>query len=188
MSEISKQARLIDGNKLMNWIGEEKEKWNMARTFGKEVIFHIESGEFDSSPSDQGEAARLREPVQWFAEQMEHTLRRNDHKGGWQDMSFDDLLERLHEEVEELSNLPLEHDVTVHRIIRECTDVANFAMMIADCSKRAAGITIPGINSDNKSEYQRGWDAAMAQSEAEPIADKMVRDFERKREVSHDPT
>jgi hypothetical protein len=45
---------------------------------------------------------------------------------------------------------------------------------------------IDGIESgrfdSDKSEYQRGWDAAMAQSDIEPIAQKMVRDFERKKE------
>jgi len=201
--------RLIDGDKLLRWIDSEREKWNMARTFGKEVIFNIEFGRFDI-PSNQGEATRLlaeaksiysawnwdmleaemesgydqgafrdlvtmyvkmvdhierleialhthksydktvselhdentrlrdalekivtlidreafrtvqnvaiealsshtedtgiqlRPEVRWFAEQMEKTLRDNDHKGGWNEMSHWELVGRLEEEVAEL--------------------------------------------------------------------------------------
>lgn len=73
----------------------------------------------------------LRPEVQWFAEQMELTLRRNDHKGGWKDCDIDWLMERLEEEAKELF-YSLQTPNSKESIISEATDVANFAMMIAD--------------------------------------------------------
>ncbi|WAH38598.1 hypothetical protein [Alicyclobacillus dauci] len=96
-----------------------------------------------------------REPVAWFAEHMEETLRRNDHKGGWDDCSTRWLLSRLHEELDELAEsmsgrcgcreadcphvLLTPWDMAnKDRVIQEATDVANFAMMIADKARHAA--------------------------------------------------
>ncbi len=70
----------------------------------------------------------LRPCVDWFAQQMERVLRQNDHKGGWDEMFFNDLIDRLHEEVSELENCGCKP----RRVIKEAADVANFAMMIAD--------------------------------------------------------
>lgn len=72
-----------------------------------------------------------RESLQWFIEQMEHTLKDNDYKGGWERCSQDWLLARLIGEVGELALHRAEGE-NERRIIKECTDVANFAMMIAD--------------------------------------------------------
>lgn len=76
----------------------------------------------------------MRPLVRYFAELMECTMRRNDHKGGWQDDPVEELLARLDEEVAELK-----HEVARHAInpcsklvLREAVDVANFAMIIAD--------------------------------------------------------
>jgi hypothetical protein len=63
MSEI-KQARLIDGDKLSGWINRKYERStdiNKADAF-RDVYLSIEAGSFDI-PSDQGEAARLREAL-----------------------------------------------------------------------------------------------------------------------------
>jgi hypothetical protein len=73
----------------------------------------------------------LRPSVQWFAEQMEITLRVHDHKGGWADCDNEYLMGRLREESQELRAC-LEVGDSSGRIIRESADVANFAMMIAD--------------------------------------------------------
>jgi len=73
-----------------------------------------------------------RAEVRWFAEQMELTLRANEHKGGWQNCNHDYLMSRLHEEVEEIHELEGVEDIDPQAIVRECADVANFAMMIAD--------------------------------------------------------
>jgi len=81
----------------------------------------------------------LRPAVQWFAEQMEAALRRNDHKTGWAGCDQDYLLDGLDQEVKELDRACERFDpktakriATNDEIIGEAADVANFAMMIAD--------------------------------------------------------
>lgn len=82
---------------------------------------------------------KVREPVQWFAEQMERKLRENEHKGGWDDCNLYWLIQRIREETNELV-----HAVDLHRdlgaskenIIREAADVANLAMMVADIARK----------------------------------------------------
>lgn len=82
-----------------------------------------------------------RESVQWFAEQMEIKLRENDHKGGWDNCGIFWLLNQLVKEVKELSDAMnsghnSESGLDLKNIIREASDVANFAMMIADKAKQ----------------------------------------------------
>lgn len=74
-----------------------------------------------------------RDEVRWFARKMEETLKENDYKGGWQQCSYEFLIQRL---IEELRELELTDNNNHDEVIRECTDVANFAMMIADKSRR----------------------------------------------------
>lgn len=70
-----------------------------------------------------------RKEVEIFSLCMEEKLRRNDHKGGWENCTNEDLFERLRDEVTELeSALANEPDVN---IMYEAADIANFAMMIA---------------------------------------------------------
>ena len=72
----------------------------------------------------------MREQMQWFAEQMESKLKENDHKGGWDNCGIVWLRNRLVEEVEELSSaMEAGHN-------SEASDVANFAMMIADKARK----------------------------------------------------
>lgn len=100
----------------------------------------------------------LRPTLQWFAEWMEKVLKANDHKGGWLDMEFSDLIKRLREETRELDYTTHSHHVPWigngdtgdrapytriepidwHTVVLEATDVANFAMMIADIANRRA--------------------------------------------------
>jgi hypothetical protein len=86
----------------------------------------------------------MRESVKWFAEQMENTLKKNDNKHGWDMCSFAYLFDSLSKERDELllSLNKKTQPVEAHRkrIIRECTDVANFAMMIADNIRNKKGI------------------------------------------------
>ncbi|MBK5474390.1 hypothetical protein JFU54_28820 [Bacillus sp. TH19] len=77
----------------------------------------------------------MRNEVIWFAECMESKLQENDHKGGWKQCGKYWLFERMQEEITELlqelsrfGNDAKNEDM----IIRECADIANFAMMIAD--------------------------------------------------------
>lgn len=84
----------------------------------------------------------IREPVAWFAEQMERKLAMHDEDrgaDGWSvyccEMEY--LMARLEEESKELIESlyaygsPLSID-QAEGVIEECADVANFAMMIAD--------------------------------------------------------
>ena len=64
---------------------------------------------------------------------MELKLRKNDHKGGWSDMTPSQLLDLLETEVQELRGAINEGDPL--DIAQECADVCNFAMMIADVSE-----------------------------------------------------
>ena len=80
---------------------------------------------------------QLRPEVAWFAEQMEMALRRNDHKGGWQDDSVKSLTCRVQDETFELFEAVNAGDVQA--IVREAADVANFAMMVADNAQSRSG-------------------------------------------------
>ena len=80
-------------------------------------------------------AQQVREPVRWFAEQMEEKLRANDHKPHWSIAHPDYLIHRLFQEVNELWRA-MEGELTADEVIKEAADVANFAMMIADNARR----------------------------------------------------
>lgn len=71
-----------------------------------------------------------RRVVRWFAAEMEKQLVENDHKGGWGASKLAYLSKRLTDERNELSRaIRLKNPES---IIKECADVANFALMIAD--------------------------------------------------------
>jgi len=72
----------------------------------------------------------LRPSVKWFAERMEQTLRKNDHKVGWGKCDLQYLSMRLTQERKELSEAIASKDA--ERIINECSDVSNFSLMLAD--------------------------------------------------------
>lgn len=110
--------------------------------------------EATSSKAVPTECIRLREPVQWFAEQMEKMLQANDHKAGWQDCNFDYLEDKLDEEVREVKVELLKNSngrSNEPDIIKEAADAANILMMIADNARKWArelGIAIPDSKSD----------------------------------------
>ena len=97
-----------------------------------------------------GVAEQIRPEVLAFAALMELKLRENDDKPGWKglrdkadrymDESSSALLERIEDEAQELKAL-LTHSgdysfdsrrIASLKVMDECADVANFAMMIAD--------------------------------------------------------
>ena len=78
-----------------------------------------------------------RPEVQWFAEQMEAALKRNDHKGGWLLCDRLWLQRRLLSKFRELCA-----EIRPEMVMREAADVANFAMMIADCSTPSTCFTV----------------------------------------------
>lgn len=81
---------------------------------------------------------KLREEVQWFAEKMETVLRKHDKTKGdsWKDTDFEDLHNGLIYEADELySEAMIRSDNPKppnENVVKECVDVANFAMFIAD--------------------------------------------------------
>ncbi len=79
----------------------------------------------------------INQTTEWFAVEMRSTLFDHLHKGGWKDCTDAYLVERLEEELEELKKM-IRNDAPKELILRECTDVANFAMMIADPGRRAS--------------------------------------------------
>ena len=81
-----------------------------------------------------------KQSVEWFAREMTIKLDANINKRHWFRSSYGYLFDGLMEEVKELEEdlqddkVPYKHK----KIIAECADVANRAMMIADKAKKGA--------------------------------------------------
>jgi hypothetical protein len=72
--------------------------------------------------------------VEWFAQRMIDKLGQNGHKRGWEDMDLIYAIDRLWEEAQELEREVVVFDgdhESAEDVIRECADVANFALFIA---------------------------------------------------------
>ena len=69
--------------------------------------------------------------VEWFAKQMKDELNEHLDRPGWKKEPMNYLWNRLVEECLELDT-ELKNRPSKKIIIKECADVANFAMMIAD--------------------------------------------------------
>lgn len=75
----------------------------------------------------------MRPALQAFADAMEAKLRKNDAaKGvyGWQDMAPSEIRDRIHDELAELDAAV--DCLALERMLDECVDIANFAMMLHD--------------------------------------------------------
>ena len=83
----------------------------------------------------------LRPEVLAFAHAMEAQLRANDHKPGWKSDTLDSLHRRLVEESKEVLD-SINEEAPPNTIAKECADVANFAMMLAD---RCGGLKHGGV-------------------------------------------
>ena len=79
---------------------------------------------------------KVRHEIEVFAQFMEHKLKLNDHKGGWEEKELNDRLKLLKEEVIELEEALV--DESHLDIVFEAADIANFAMMIAWNALRGA--------------------------------------------------
>ena len=71
----------------------------------------------------------LRSEVQRFAKEMEKQLQANEHKGGWEDCDSGFLMSELEKNFNALWRLQPSDKAG---ILRRATNIANFAMMIAD--------------------------------------------------------
>lgn len=82
----------------------------------------------------------IRSEVKWFAEHMESKLQENEHKTGWADCTVDFLSSQIRKNLNELDSmfqeLPSNYSVFSANVIRQCSDMANYAMMIADISDK----------------------------------------------------
>lgn len=82
----------------------------------------------------------IRSEVKWFAEHMESKLKENEHKTGWTDCTVDFLSSQIRKNLNELDSmfqeLPSNYSVFSTNVIRQCSDIANYAMMIADISNK----------------------------------------------------
>jgi NTP pyrophosphatase (non-canonical NTP hydrolase) len=82
----------------------------------------------------------MKESVEWFGKKMFDKLKRNTTKEHWLKTSYEYLFIRMEEEMQELKELlsddkiPYKHK----KMILECADIGNFAMMIADKAKKGA--------------------------------------------------
>ena len=68
---------------------------------------------------------------------MEPVLQKNDHKGGWEDMTPRQIMTRILQEVEELRKAIYRQDPEPDEMISEATDIANFCMMLVDNIQRS---------------------------------------------------
>lgn len=72
---------------------------------------------------------QLRPELELFTQFMENKLKLNDHKGGWEKCTIEDLFNKLRREVDELQ-AAIEGEPNLN-VAFEAADIANFAMMIA---------------------------------------------------------
>ena len=90
--------------------------------------------------------------IQTFAQCMEHKLQKNDHKGGWEDVSNTELFRLLRLEVDELEEA-MANEPTLNSVF-EAADIANFAMMIGWNALRQL-VTPEGGNYEQNHEIAR---------------------------------
>lgn len=76
------------------------------------------------------EIERRRKTIEWFDNVKMAKLLENSYKGTWRNDSIANLIEKMLGEIEELKEA-LENG-SHNEIIRECADISNYAMFIAD--------------------------------------------------------
>lgn len=64
-----------------------------------------------------------------FFDAMAYKLFKNAHKGKWEGMDINNLIQKLRDEVDELDTAVINDDM--FDIVFEAADVANFAMMVS---------------------------------------------------------
>jgi hypothetical protein len=79
-----------------------------------------------------GKVREIRPAVLRFAQLMEQRLKENDHKSGWEDCTRSYLFHKMLAKTDKLEDCFLREDDP----IKDAVDVANYAMMIADNSRR----------------------------------------------------
>lgn len=67
----------------------------------------------------------------WFSSEMRKKLKDNLHKQHWSVLPIPACMNRLRDEVKELEEA-INSDLPKAEVVKECADIANFAMFIAD--------------------------------------------------------
>jgi len=80
-------------------------------------------------------AVDYEEDLEWFVLEMKLKLDINKHKGTWKNDAINRLFDMLEDEVNELFAEITELEISNENIIKECADIANFAMFIAERAK-----------------------------------------------------
>lgn len=65
-----------------------------------------------------------------FANEMHKELENNNHKGGWEYLSPQWIINRMRQEVDEIERA-IQKGKPVEEVVSECADVANFAYFLA---------------------------------------------------------
>lgn len=73
----------------------------------------------------------VRDEIGFFAEEMEKQLKANEHKGGWENSSYEHLGKELNDNLWKLDKCSSHSEYR-----RRCANIANFAMMLADNDRR----------------------------------------------------
>jgi hypothetical protein len=86
-----------------------------------------------SEPEPSSEP-RPREEVLLYSQAMERVLRKNDYKGGWNELSLGDILDRIDVELKEAHEAwnAVKKREHYDKVSEELIDVANFCMMFYD--------------------------------------------------------
>jgi NTP pyrophosphatase (non-canonical NTP hydrolase) len=71
-----------------------------------------------------------------FVDAMRYKLKKNAHKGKWEDLDLPTAIQRLKDEVAELEEAT-SRDSSIE-VILEAADVANFAMMVCNIAMKTA--------------------------------------------------
>lgn len=98
--------------------------------------------------------------VRLFGCEMERVLRRNDHKGGWGECDAEFFVDKLEEEKAEViialaDVVKNSNDETRQKLLDECVDLANIAMMVAD-NYGGLNYSVPQEAQDETSNNEQG--------------------------------
>jgi hypothetical protein len=85
--------------------------------------------ELYKTPSAMKEPPDYTDDFRRFVDAMKYKMRRNAHKGRWEDIGLIEALTLLNKEVEELRVAIIEGNMV--EILLEAADVANFAMIVS---------------------------------------------------------
>lgn len=74
-------------------------------------------------------SGQYEDDIRRFVDAMRYKLRKNAHKGRWEDTDLDEALNLLRKEVEELHGAIIGGNMI--EILLEAADIANFAMIVS---------------------------------------------------------